>query len=92
VQHSLNQAAIKTPDGNSSGEQDKLINAMTEITNLNKFRKGKKRADKQRQAAENRVSHGRMKVEKALDQTEKQGEASKLDGHKLDQPGPNSSK
>ena len=92
MQHSLNQAAIKTPDGNSSGEQDKLINAMTEITNLNKFRKGKKRADKQRKASQNRVSHGRTKAEKAQDRAEKEGKASKLDGQKLDPPGPNSSK
>jgi hypothetical protein len=96
VQHNLNSAAIKSPVGkslvdNSLGEKDKLINVMTETVNLNKFRKAKKHADKQQQAAQNRVSHGRTKAEKALDQAKNEGEASKLDGQKLDRPGPNSS-
>jgi hypothetical protein len=57
---------------------------MAEIIHLRQTRKRKMRADKEAQAAENRVRHGRTKAEsrrraKELDSSEKT-----LDGKKLD--------
>ena len=40
-----------------------------DAVNLNRFRKAKKRADKQATAAENRVKFGRTKAEKTRDAT-----------------------
>lgn len=53
---------------------------MTEIVNLNRFRKAKARADEKRQAAENRVAFGRTKAEKAADKAERTRTARTLDG------------
>ena len=53
---------------------------MTEIVNLNRFRKAKARADEKRQAAENRVAFGRTKAEKAADKAERTRAARTLDG------------
>lgn len=56
---------------------------MAEPVNLNKFRKAKKRAEKERRASENRIKHGRTRVEKDLERAR----AAKLDkatrDHKL---------
>ena len=66
---------------------------MTEVVNLNKFRKVKKRGADQQSAKENRRLHGRTKAEKAKDQAEKSGAENKLDGRKITTPetDPNSS-
>jgi len=59
---------------------------MTEVVNLNKFRKNQSREKKQQQAEQNRVLHGRTKAEKQKDTADKSSKISKLDGHKLDEP------
>ncbi|MDO5622685.1 MAG: DUF4169 family protein [Paracoccus sp. (in: a-proteobacteria)] len=57
---------------------------MTQITNLNRFRKQKAREDARRQADANAVKHGRTKAEKAVDAAE-QARATRLhEGHKRD--------
>jgi len=43
---------------------------MTGVVNLRQARKGKQRAEKERQAAENRAKFGRPKAEKARDAAE----------------------
>ncbi len=57
---------------------------MAKVTNLNQFRKAKARADKTRQAEENRARFGRTKADKQLSTSRKNKEHSHLDGHKLD--------
>ncbi len=57
---------------------------MAKVTNLNQFRKAKARADRTRQAEENRVRFGRTKADKRLSTTNKTRENTHLDGHKLD--------
>ena len=57
---------------------------MAKITNLNQFRKTRARADKTKQAEENRVRFGRTKADKLLSTTRKTKARSHLDGHKLD--------
>ena len=56
---------------------------MSTVTNLNKFRKRRARAEKQRQAQENRVRFGRTKDEKKLAAIEKDKAAGQLDNHRL---------
>lgn len=56
---------------------------MTDIVNLNRFRKQQKRVTKTRQAEQNRVLHGRTKAQKLTDQAEKSAATKKLDGHRL---------
>jgi hypothetical protein len=53
---------------------------MAEIVNLNRARKVKARADKQGNAALNRVKHGRTKAEKARDSAEAARLRNLLDG------------
>ncbi|WP_238388357.1 DUF4169 family protein [Sinimarinibacterium sp. NLF-5-8] len=60
-----NRATIETPD-----------TKMAELINFNKARKNKARADKQVQAAENRIRFGRSKVQKARE-AQLQAEAEK---------------
>lgn len=55
---------------------------LAEPINLNKFRKAKKRAEKDQQAAENRVKYGRTKAEKARDRLSTDKAKNALDGHK----------
>jgi len=55
---------------------------MTGAINLNRFRKAKKRADKQATAAANRVKYGRTKAEKAKDGAEADKQARTVDGAK----------
>lgn len=57
---------------------------MAKVTNLNKFRKTRARADKARQAEENRAKFGRTKADKTIATTRKTKARSHLDGHKLD--------
>ena len=58
---------------------------MTNIINLNRFRKKKKRDEAAQTAEENRVRFGRTKAQKNKDTLEKEQAASHLDGHKSDQ-------
>ncbi len=57
---------------------------MAKVTNLNKFRKAATKADRQKQADENRVKFGRTKAEKLLSSTAQDKARRNLDGHKLD--------
>lgn len=55
---------------------------MAEIINLRNVRKQKARAEKDVQAAQNRVLFGRTKAEKLKQAAEKSLADSKIDGHK----------
>lgn len=57
---------------------------MAEIINLRNARKQKARADKDAQAAQNRVLFGRTKAEKLKQAAEKALAAKRIDGHKKD--------
>lgn len=53
-----------------------------EIVNLRRARKAKARAEKEREAAHNRVVHGRSKVERQLSEAQAQREARVHEGHR----------
>ena len=53
--------------------------------NLNKFRKAKRRQEKQAEAAANRAKHGRTKAEKARDAAAEEQRRQLLDGAKMDE-------
>lgn len=55
---------------------------MSDIINLRLARKRKARADKERQAEENRIRFGRSKLEKLEAQSAAEHESRLLDGHK----------
>lgn len=55
-----------------------------EIVNLKQFKKQKDRADKEKQAEQNRISFGRSKVEKNLTDTRNEKEQKALDAKKLE--------
>ncbi|WP_082092530.1 DUF4169 family protein [Devosia epidermidihirudinis] len=55
---------------------------MAEIINLKNARKQKARAEKDVQAAQNRVLFGRTKAEKQLQAAEKARDEKAIDGHK----------
>ncbi|ACI50071.1 conserved hypothetical protein [Gluconacetobacter diazotrophicus PA1 5] len=57
---------------------------MAEIVNLRQARKRKARADKARDAAENRALHGRTLSERARRKQEAERAARTLDGARLD--------
>ena len=57
---------------------------MAEIINLKNARKQKARADKETQAAQNRVLFGRTKAEKLQQAAEKARAEKTVDGHKLE--------
>ncbi|MEZ5895173.1 MAG: DUF4169 family protein [Parvularculaceae bacterium] len=57
---------------------------MAEIINLNRARKTKKRTQKEKQAAENRVKFGTTKSEKQKQQVDDNLAKRKIDGHKLE--------
>ena len=59
---------------------------MGEVVNLNKARKARERAEAKRAADANRRAFGRTKTERLTTQKERDREAQKLDGHKLDEP------
>ena len=59
---------------------------MGEIVNLNKARKARDKAEAKRAADANRLTFGRTKVERLTAQTERDRDAARLDGHKLDEP------
>ncbi|WP_415392651.1 DUF4169 family protein [Paracoccus sp. SJTW-4] len=55
---------------------------MSRLTNLNRFRKDRARADKRRQGNENAAKYGRSKAERAQDQAEAARAARILDQHR----------
>lgn len=57
---------------------------MSNIINLNHFRKAKKRGEEVQNAAENRSKFGRKKPEKAKDASEAEEASRHIDGHKLE--------
>ncbi len=57
---------------------------MAEVANFRQARKQKLRADKERQAAENRTKFGRTKAEKTREATEADRDRRLLDQAKLD--------
>ena len=58
-----------------------------DIVNLRQARKAKARADKQRQAEENRVRFGRSKADKQHDAAVRRLDTRKLDGQQRSKPG-----
>jgi len=56
---------------------------MSEIINLNRMRKAKARAEKAREAADNRIRFGRSKAEKSLDQKRSGIDTARHEGHRL---------
>lgn len=60
---------------------------MGEVVNLNKARKARDKADAKRAAEANRLTFGRTKSERQMMQKERDRDAARLDGHKLDEPG-----
>ena len=56
---------------------------MTEPINLNKFRKAKKRAEKEKRTAENRAKYGQTKAEKDLEKARQAKLDKAADDHKL---------
>ena len=59
---------------------------MTDPVNLNKFRKAKKRADKEQRASENRAKFGRTKADKDFEKTRADMLRKTTEDHKLDNP------
>lgn len=57
---------------------------MAEIVNLRQARKKKARAEKERVAEQNRVTHGRSKAERQHAQTLAQKSTAFLEGHRRD--------
>jgi len=55
---------------------------MADIVNLNRARKAKVRADKEAQAAQNRIAFGRTKAEKQQAAAEKARADKQIDDHK----------
>ena len=64
---------------------------MAGIVNLNRARKAKARAEREVEAAANRASHGRTKVERARDAAEAAKRRALLDGARLDSDPPDGS-
>ena len=60
---------------------------MAEPVNLNKFRKAKRRAEKEQRASENRVKFGRTKAEKEIEKSRAEKLKKAADDHKLDDSG-----
>lgn len=61
---------------------------MGEVVNLNRFRKARDKAEAKRAAETNRAAHGRTKAERHAADKLRQTEAARLDGHRLDDDGP----
>jgi hypothetical protein len=56
--------------------------AMSKVTNLNRVRKAKARAEKRAKGDENAVKFGRTRAEKELDHARAEKAARDLDGHR----------
>ncbi|MGQ9369668.1 DUF4169 family protein [Azospirillum sp. ST 5-10] len=59
---------------------------MGEIVNLNRYRKSQARAQREKEAAENRVRFGRPKAETAAQRKERERADRALDAKKRDDP------
>jgi len=59
---------------------------MGEVVNLNKARKARDKAEAKRTAETNRLAFARTKIERQTTQKERDRDAARLDGHKLDEP------
>lgn len=57
---------------------------MGDVVNLNKYRKQKARAEREKRAEQNRLKHGLTQAERSLREKKKQLEEKRLEGHKLD--------
>jgi hypothetical protein len=57
---------------------------MGEIVNLNKARKARDKAEAKRAADANRLTFGRTRAERQTTQKERERDAARLDGHRLD--------
>jgi hypothetical protein len=56
---------------------------MSDVLNLNRFRKRQQRDDAREQADRNRVVHGRSKAEKQLARLERERAQQLLEGHRI---------
>jgi hypothetical protein len=61
---------------------------MGEVVNLNRYRKRKQRAERERRANEKRARFGVPKSERAKTSAERSLETRRLDGARRDDPGP----
>jgi hypothetical protein len=57
---------------------------MAEIVNLNRARKAKARAEKEKTAEANRVAHGTPKAQRKLTKAQEKQAEQRLSGHKLE--------
>jgi hypothetical protein len=57
---------------------------MSNVVNLNKFRKRKAKLEKERRAETNRRLHGRTKAERARDELQKRKLETQVDGARLE--------
>ncbi|WP_075218200.1 DUF4169 family protein [Mongoliimonas terrestris] len=64
---------------------------MGEVVNLRQHRKRKEREEREKIAAENRSKYGRTKVEKETGRALTEIDRRRLDGHRRDDDGPDSS-
>ena len=60
---------------------------MARVTNLNRFRKQKARAEKRARAEANAAKYGRSKAQKALEQARAEKSARLLDAHRREDRG-----
>ena len=60
---------------------------MGEVVNLNRYRKQKQRAERERRANEKRARFGIPKAERAKTSAERSLETRRLDGARRDEPG-----
>lgn len=61
---------------------------MGEVVNLNRFRKARDKAEAKRTAETNRAAYGRTKAERDAAEKARSAESARLDGHMLDDDGP----
>ena len=59
---------------------------MGEVVNLNRYRKQKQKAERERRAGEKRARHGAPKRERAKTAAEQALDARRLDGARRDEP------
>lgn len=59
---------------------------MGDVINLNRYRKAKARAEKERLAAEKRARHGRTRTEKQTTRREQERQIKVLDGKRIEHP------
>ncbi|UCH75620.1 MAG: DUF4169 family protein [Rhodospirillales bacterium] len=59
---------------------------MAEIVSLNQYRKSRRREKAAAQASQNRVRHGRTKLERQRDAADRDSQAKSQDGKRLEHP------